>query len=68
MNLDIGKPQSGRMVRPHELVALFMAALASLFFEITITKIFEFSVWANYAYLVPESVRQNLTIFHYLLG
>ncbi len=35
-----------------ELIAVFLVAFASLLFEITATKIFEFSVWANYAYLV----------------
>lgn len=38
--------------RCFELIAVFLVAFASLLFEITATKIFEFSVWANYAYLV----------------
>jgi spermidine synthase len=38
--------------RWNELVALFLCACASLLFEITLTKTFEFSLWSNYAFLV----------------
>jgi spermidine synthase len=38
--------------RWNELAALFLAGFATLLFEITCTKIFEFSMWSNYAYLV----------------
>ena len=35
-----------------ELAALFLAAGASLLYEVSLTKIFAFSVWSNYAYMV----------------
>ena len=44
----------------NELLALFLAALSSLLFQITITKIFEFTVWANYAYLVISTAMFGL--------
>ncbi len=46
--------------RWHELLALFLAACASLLYEITLTKIFEFSVWSNYAYLVISTAMFGL--------
>src|SRR5512138_57737 len=46
--------------RWHELLALFLAACASLLYEITLTKIFEFSVWSNYAYLVVSTAMFGL--------
>jgi hypothetical protein len=38
--------------RINELVALFLCACASLLFQITLTKTFEFSIWSNYAFLI----------------
>lgn len=44
----------------NELLALFLAAGASLLFQVTLTKIFEYSVWANYAYLVISTAMFGL--------
>jgi len=47
-------------LRWSELIGIFLAAFASLLFEITATKIFEFSVWANYAYLIISTAMFGL--------
>jgi len=47
-------------VRPLELIALFLLAGTSLLFQVTVTKIFEYSVWANYAYLVISTAMFGL--------
>jgi len=39
-------------IRINELIALFLAALSTLLFEITITKVFGYIGWKNYAYMV----------------
>lgn len=46
--------------RWHELAALFLTTAAALIFEVTTTKIFEYSVWANYAYLVISTAMFGL--------
>ena len=46
--------------RWNEMAAIFVAACATLLFEITCTKIFEFSLWANYAYLVISTAMFGL--------
>jgi len=46
--------------RWNELLALFLAAGASLLYQVTLTKIFEYSVWANYAYLVISTAMFGL--------
>ncbi|NQU39092.1 MAG: hypothetical protein HQ523_03985 [Lentisphaerae bacterium] len=38
--------------RWNELAGLFVAGFTTLLFEITLTRIFEFTVWSNYAYLI----------------
>jgi hypothetical protein len=43
-----------------ELPAVFLAAFATLLFEITVTKMFEFSLWANYAFLVISTAMFGL--------
>ena len=43
-----------------ELVALFFAAGASLLYEVSLTKIFAFSVWSNYAYMVISTAMFGL--------
>jgi hypothetical protein len=48
------------MIKRSELAAVFLAALATLLFEIVVTKIFEYSVWANYAYLVISTAMFGL--------
>ena len=53
--------------RWNELLALFLVACASLLFEVTVTKIFEFSVWANYAYLVISTAMFGLGMSGVLL-
>ncbi len=57
------------MMRPrwNELLAIFLAAAATLLFEITATKIFEFSLWANYAYLVISTAMFGLGLSGVLL-
>ncbi|MEI6807875.1 MAG: hypothetical protein WCN95_04070 [bacterium] len=44
----------------NELPAIFLAAFATLLYEVTATKIFEFSLWANYAYMVISTVMFGL--------
>jgi len=46
--------------RSNELAAVFLVAMATLLFEISVTKIFEYSVWANYAYLVISTAMFGL--------
>lgn len=46
--------------RWNELLAIFLAAGATLLFEVTITKVFEFKLWANYAYLVISTAMFGL--------
>ena len=46
--------------RWNEMTAIFLAACGTLLFEITCTKIFEFSLWANYAYLVISTAMFGL--------
>ena len=43
-----------------DLPAIFLAGFATLLFEVTVTKIFEFSLWANYAYLVISTAMFGL--------
>lgn len=43
-----------------ELTAIFAFAFATLLFEVTTTKIFEFSLWANYAYLAVSTAMFGL--------
>ncbi len=45
-----------------ELIAIFLAAFASLLFEVTVVKIFEFSLWANYAYLMISTAMLGIGI------
>jgi hypothetical protein len=47
-------------IRPNELAAIFLAACGSLLFEISLTKIFEFSLWSNYAFLVVSTAMFGL--------
>ena len=44
----------------NELLALFLAGFATLLLEITLTRIFAFSVWSNYAYLVISTAMFGL--------
>ena len=53
--------------RWNELLALFVIACASLIFELTTTKIFEYSLWANYAYLVISTAMFGLGMSGILL-
>jgi len=48
------------MRRLLELLAIFAFAFATLLFEVTTTKIFEFSLWANYAYLAVSTAMFGL--------
>ena len=43
-----------------ELVALMLLGGSTLLFEITLTKIFEFTLWANYAYLIISTAMFGL--------
>lgn len=47
-------------LRWNELTGIFLTAFATLLFEITATKIFEFSVWSNYAYLIISTAMFGL--------
>ena len=47
-------------VRWNELAGIFLAACGTLLFEITTTKIFEFSLWSNYAFLVVSTAMFGL--------
>ena len=46
--------------RMNDLTAIFLTAGATLLFEITVTKIFEYSLWGNYAYLVISTAMLGL--------
>lgn len=43
-----------------DYIAVFLAACATLLFEITITKVYEYSLWGNYAYLVISTAMFGL--------
>ena len=43
-----------------ELLALMLLGGSTLLFEITLTKIFEFTLWANYAYLIISTAMFGL--------
>ncbi|MBI5604787.1 MAG: hypothetical protein HY879_15720, partial [Deltaproteobacteria bacterium] len=39
----------------HDLFGIFFLALGTLLFEITLTRIFSFVVWSNYAFLIVST-------------
>lgn len=45
-----------------ELIAIFLASFASLLFEVTVVKIFEFSLWANFAYLMISTAMLGIGV------
>ncbi len=47
-------------VRWNELAGIFLAACGTLLFEVSTTKIFEFSLWSNYAFLVVSTAMFGL--------
>jgi hypothetical protein len=47
-------------VRWNELTGIFLAACGTLLFEVSTTKIFEFSLWSNYAFLVVSTAMFGL--------